>query len=214
MVRKTVGEPARSPASMSKWKSPTTNVSSALTPMVRAASRIPSGCGLGKTPSSLEMMTSKSEEPMEGKFSRARTTAARLFRLTTASGRPLSCSSRISSSAPSLGRDRAAPSISKRWRTRRHRRRRSGGSPWMYSNMGAPGGLASSSRSRWKSREPGPVSVPSKSKRIARMVRIGVAFTRLLCAGTPSPDLGVCAVEMIVARKWGIEAGFSRFGGA
>ncbi len=26
--------------------------------------------------------------------------------------------------------------------------------------------------------------------------------------------LGVCAVEMIVARKWGIEAGFSRFGGA
>ncbi len=26
--------------------------------------------------------------------------------------------------------------------------------------------------------------------------------------------LGVCAVEMIVARKWGIEARFSRFGGA
>ena len=27
-------------------------------------------------------------------------------------------------------------------------------------------------------------------------------------------ELGVCAVEMIVARKWGIEARFSRFGGA
>ena len=27
-------------------------------------------------------------------------------------------------------------------------------------------------------------------------------------------DLGVCAVGMIVARKWGIEARFSRFGGA
>ena len=26
--------------------------------------------------------------------------------------------------------------------------------------------------------------------------------------------LGACAVEMIVARKWGIEARFSRFGGA
>ena len=34
---------------------------------------------------------------------------------------------------------------------------------------------------------------------------------RLEIAPPRDYELGVCAVEMIVGRKWGIEAGFSRF---
>ena len=45
----------------------------------------------------------------------------------------------------------------------------------------------------------------------------GVVFYTLVFSGIATAigaGLGVCAVGMIVARKWGIEARFSRFGGA
>ena len=47
-----------------------------------------------------------------------------------------------------------------------------------------------------------------------RLTKLMSALMRLKGGLSSHPLLGVCAVEMIVARKWGIEARFSRFGGA
>ncbi len=161
---------------------------------------MPSGAGLGGSGVSRVMMRSKSAAVRLGKFNRERSMAARPFLLRMPNLSPKALNSRTTSSAPGLGCDSAAARSSNSSRRRAQCPRSwASGSDSIHSRTGRPAGQPMERAKPGRSREPGCVSVPSKSKSRA-LIRNALTWSGLsVVTISVSPSIpahaGVVGVE-------------------